>query len=109
MVTWASISRQPTGKEKFIPTFRRLFRFGIVGLIWNCVSAMATVYNSDGSPTNIQYIHDNLARDGDTIMLPSGTFVWSAGVTISKGITLQGHTTTDSTNGTAVDNTIIQD
>ena len=26
-----------------------------------------------------------------------------------KGITLQGQTTTDSTNGTAVDNTIIQD
>jgi hypothetical protein len=35
--------------------------------------------------------------------------VWSAGVTISKGIALQGQTTTDSTNGTAVDNTIIQD
>ena len=42
-------------------------------------------------------------------MLPSGTFLWSSGVTISKGITLQGQTTTDSTNGTAVDNTIIQD
>ena len=30
-------------------------------------------------------------------------------MTITKGITLQGQTTTDSTNGTAVDNTIIQD
>ena len=89
--------------------FQTLCKSAIVILIWNGFSVLATIYNSDGSSTNIQYIHDNLARDGDTIMLPSGTFLWSSGVTISKGITLQGQTTTDSTNGTAVDNTIIQD
>ena len=89
--------------------FQTLCKSAIVILIWNGFSAQATVYNSDGSSTNIQYIHDSLARDGDIIILPSGTFLWSSGVTISKGITLQGQTTTDSTNGTAVDNTIIQD
>ena len=35
--------------------------------------------------------------------------MWSVHVTITKGITIQGQTTTDSTNGTAVDNTIIRD
>ena len=49
------------------------------------------------------------AADGDTVILPAGTAVWHSTLTIAKGITLQGQTTTDSTNGTAVDNTIIQD
>jgi hypothetical protein len=68
----------------------------------------AITWNSDGSAVNVQQLHD-AAADGDTITLPSGTFVWATGVTITKGITLQGNTTTDSLNGTAVDNTIIQD
>ena len=49
------------------------------------------------------------AADGDTVIVPAGTAVWRDALTITKGITLQGQTTTDSTNGTAVDNTIIQD
>jgi len=49
----------------------------------------ATVYYSDGSAANVQALH-TLAQDGDTITLPAGTFAWTTGVTISKGITLQG-------------------
>jgi hypothetical protein len=30
------------------------------------------------------------AADGDTVTLPSGTFTWTSGVTITKAITLQG-------------------
>ena len=50
----------------------------------------ATVYHSDGSAASVQSIHDNQAQNGDTIALPAGTFTWTTGVTISKGITLQG-------------------
>jgi hypothetical protein len=49
----------------------------------------ATTYNSDGSAANVQTLH-NAALNGDTITLPAGTFTWATGVTISKGITLQG-------------------
>ncbi len=50
----------------------------------------ATVYNSNGTPGNIQQIHDTQAQNGDTITLPSGTFTWTTGVNITKAITLQG-------------------
>ena len=49
-----------------------------------------TVYVSDGSAQNVQYVHDNLAQNGDTITLPFGSFTWASGVTITKAITLQG-------------------
>ena len=50
-----------------------LCKGAIVILIWNGLSALATVYDSDGSSTNIQSIHDTLAQNGDTITLPAGT------------------------------------
>ena len=53
----------------------------------------ATVYPSDGSEANVQAIHDTNAHDGDTIMLPAGTFIWTAGVSLTKGITVSGQTT----------------
>ena len=72
--------------------FKSLVRWTSVAitLAWNGFSALATVYDSDGSSTNIQYIHDTLAQNGDTITLPAGTFTWTTGVTISKAITIQG-------------------
>jgi hypothetical protein len=73
--------------------YQTLCKGAIVILIWNGFSALATVYNSDGTSINIQYIHDNLAQDGDTITLPPGTFTWTTGVTVNKGITIQGQTT----------------
>jgi hypothetical protein len=39
---------------------------------------------------SIQSIHDGKAQDGDIITLTAGTFTWSATVTISKAVTLQG-------------------
>jgi hypothetical protein len=52
--------------------------------------AWATVYDSNGSAASVQYIHDNEARNGDTITLPAGSFTWSTGVYIIKAITIQG-------------------
>ena len=49
----------------------------------------ATIYQSDGSAANVQALH-NAALDGDTIILPPGTFMWSRPVTISKAIKIQG-------------------
>jgi hypothetical protein len=69
----------------------------------------ATVYHSDGSAINVQYIHDTQAVNGDTITLPAGIFSWATHVTITKGITIQGETTTNSDNGTASDQTILID
>jgi len=68
----------------------QLCRGAIVILIWNGFSAVATVYDSDGSSINVQSIHDTLAHDGDTITLPAGTFVWTTRVSLNKAITLQG-------------------
>src|SRR6476469_3245973 len=53
----------------------------------------ATVYHSDGSAINVQFIHDTQAQNGDTITFPPGTFSWATGVTITKMITLQGQGT----------------
>src|SRR6266508_557195 len=69
----------------------------------------ATVYHSNGTAANVQLIHDTQAVDGDTITIPAGTFSWSAGVRISKGVTLLGQTTTDPVHKTANDQTIILD
>src|SRR5262245_46507943 len=72
----------------------------------------ATVYTSDGTEANIQSINDNQAQDGDTITLPAGTFIWTAGVNLTKGITLRGQTTitgAGTATCTANDQTIIID
>jgi hypothetical protein len=69
---------------------QNLCKTAIVILIWNGFSALATVYDSDGSSINVQSIHDILAQNGDTITLPVGAFTWTTGVTVTKAITLQG-------------------
>ena len=40
-----------------------------------------------------------LAKDGDTVTVPAGSATWSNKLVISKGITLRGETTVDSTIG----------
>ena len=50
-----------------------------------------------------------LAADGDTIVVPAGTATWSSTLFVTKGITLQGATTTDTRAGTVNDQTIILD
>ena len=69
-------------------------------------AAFATTWLSNGSASNVQALH-NSARDGDTITLPAGTFFWATTVTITKGITVIGQTTTDPVHKTANDQTII--
>jgi hypothetical protein len=66
-------------------------------LIVNCVPKPRApkILASDGTPTNIQSIHDTQAADGDTITIPAGTFVWTRGVAITKNVTIQGQTTVD--------------
>jgi hypothetical protein len=49
------------------------------------------------------------AGDGDTVMVPAGTAAWTSGLTITKGISLIGQTTTDPVAKTANDQTIIKD
>jgi hypothetical protein len=72
-------------------------------------SAQSMVWQSDGTPQNIQFIHDNQATDGDTITLPAGAFTWSTHVTITKGITIQGLTTVNSDTGVCDDQTKLVD
>jgi len=72
-------------------------------------SAQSMVWQSDGTPQNIQFIHDNQATDGDTISLPAGAFTWSTHVTITKGITIQGLTTVNSDTGVCDDQTKLVD
>ena len=65
-------------------------------LLWSGFFAAhsgATVYHSNGSVANIQFIHDTQAVDGDTITLPSGRFDWTTRLNITKSITIQGNTT----------------
>jgi hypothetical protein len=69
----------------------------------------ATVYHSNGSAANVQQIHNTLAVDGDTIMIPAGRFSWTTHVTITKGITIQGQTTTNSDTGVCNDQTVLLD
>src|SRR5215467_5258628 len=72
----------------------------------------ATVWPSDGSEANVQAINDTNAQDGDTITLPAGTFIWTAGVSLTKGITISGQTTitgAGTATCTADDQTIIID
>jgi hypothetical protein len=90
--------------------YQNLCKVAIVILTWNGFSALATVYDSDGSSANIQSIHDTLAQDGDTITLPSGTFNWTGAVWITKAITLKGNSTTNApANSASIDNTIVLD
>ena len=49
----------------------------------------ATVYYSNGSAADVQALH-SVAFDGDTITLPTGTFTWTRGVTLTKAITVTG-------------------
>jgi hypothetical protein len=69
----------------------------------------ATVYQSNGSAAHVQQIHDTLAVNGDTIMIPAGRFSWATHVTITKGITIQGQTTTNSDTGVCNDQTVLLD
>jgi len=69
-------------------------------------SAYAATWQTDGTANNVQYTHDNLAHNGDTITLPAGTFSWTASLNITKAVTLQGQTTIS---GAGTANPVIND
>jgi hypothetical protein len=56
----------------------------------------------------VQACHD-AAQEGDTITLPAGTFPWTSGVRVTKGITIRGQTATNSDTGVCDDQTILVD
>jgi hypothetical protein len=72
-------------------------------------AAQASIINA-ASPSRADVVTAiNSAANGDTIIVPAGTASWTTGITVTKGITLQGQTTTNSANGTANDQTILVD
>jgi hypothetical protein len=66
-----------------------------------------TTYTTNGSNSDVQSAI-NAAANGSTVVIPSGTYAWSAGITCNKAITVQGAsvggvTITDNVSGTVVD------
>src|SRR5262249_50379291 len=81
----------------------------LAALLSEPTSCEATVYFSDGSQASVQALQD-AALDGDTIILPAGTFSWTSRLNITKGITLQGQTTitgAGTSNPSIIDGTVI--
>jgi hypothetical protein len=76
-------------KGRNMGIYHALCRSAIVIWIWTGFSALATVYQSDGSAASVQGLH-NQVLNGDTITIPAGSFTWRTKVTISKSITLKG-------------------
>jgi hypothetical protein len=62
--------------------------FGLSFLL--AVSAAPAIYDSEGSPLEIQHRID-VAANGAVVKIPAGSFIWRRGITIQgKGVTLQG-------------------
>jgi hypothetical protein len=82
--------------------------FGVVGFfgIHFGPARAATINANSPSFTDVSAAIAS-ASDGDTVIIPAGTATWTSTLTITKGITLIGQTTTNSDDGTATDNTII--
>src|SRR5438552_14327336 len=70
-------------------------------------AAQAATINAASPSFNHVAAAISLASDGDTLIIPAGTASWTAGLVITKGITLKGKTTTDPVAKTADDQTII--
>src|SRR5260370_12693465 len=61
--------------------------FSLAALI--AFSADAATYSSLGTADDVRK-RLSYEHDGDTVTIPAGSFTWARGVSISKGITLQG-------------------
>jgi hypothetical protein len=106
-------------QSRLYSLFGRKLSLGLAALLFAASAAVqATTASSPTPPTTIDARSPSLAdvttainsaNDGDTIIIPAGTASWTSTLILSKGITLQGQTTTDPVAGTAVDKTIIQD
>src|SRR5262245_34779798 len=81
----------------------------VTGLSFLAISnSFGTVWQSNGTVENVQYIHNYQAADGDTITLPAGTFTWSTQLNLTTAINLKGQTIRND-DGTSIDNTKVQD
>jgi hypothetical protein len=72
-------------------------------------AAQATIINARSPSFDDVSTAVRSAANGDTVVIPAGMASWTKTLVITKGITLQGQTTTDPVEGTADDKTIIQD
>lgn len=71
---------------------------GLATVFWETSirKVAASTWMTDGSLTNVQSVISYQAKTGDTVLLPSGTFIWGtngARLYITKRITLQGNGT----------------
>jgi hypothetical protein len=95
------LSHSDSFNPRFLPSWHRsclrgaMFDIKTIAIIAVALSqvawqAGAATWNSDGTRSSVQSIHDTVAANGDTITIPSGTFEWTTGVTITKAVTLSG-------------------
>src|SRR5205814_4085767 len=98
-------------KPSLAGTVRRILSFTLLAFAFWYPSITSNAATITAASVLYQDVNSAVqaARDGDTVIIPSGMASWTSTLTITKGITLIGQTTTDSAAGTAVDNTIIQD
>lgn len=88
--------------------------FSLLATLILTVSGLALPVTWTPASGNIKDVASaiNSAHDGDTVTIPAGTWTWTSGLIITKGITLQGATTITGDHTTpmsATDGTIIVD
>src|SRR5262249_20159889 len=107
-----AVRRKSKKGQQKTPDMRKFLSLAAGLSFLGTANAFGTDWPSDGSEANVQAIHDTNAHDGDTITLPAGTFIWTVGVNLIKGITVRGQTTitgAGTATCTADDQTIIID
>jgi hypothetical protein len=63
--------------------------FVLLGLLWHASGEAAAINAASCSTANVQAAI-NASTNGDTVAIPAGTCAWTSGVTVNKGITIQG-------------------
>jgi len=65
--------------------------FSLLAMVSSAVAytVVGSTYTTDGSQADVQAAI-NAASSGATVVLPSGTFTWSTGITCSKSVTISG-------------------
>lgn len=64
---------------------------GLLALLPSFVAAAILETDADPTAAEVQAIHDDAGTvDGDVILLPEGTFLWTTQLSITKAITLRG-------------------
>lgn len=110
-------SGTPTEFEQIMALYAGIAS-GTLMATWNSNGSDVTNnsgYGSGGITTytsgkfSVQYIHDHFAAAGDTIAVPSGSFTWSTGVSLTTAVSLVGagtaNTTITNPSGTTSDGT----